>query len=300
MKRDILKIDEEKCTGCGLCVPNCHEGALQIIDGKARLVSELMCDGLGACIGHCPEGAIAIETREAEPYNEIKVIELMSVKGKNTVTAHLKHLKDHGESEFLREAVGYLREHKDKLIFNLQEVLEEVHNHGKSAAVSHNDAHHHGSSGGGCPGSRSVVLSKPGSPATGDNGGEQPSELRQWPVQMHLLNPNAPYLRNSDLLIAADCVAFAMGNFHNGYLKGKSLAIACPKLDHSTEIYVEKLRTMIDVARVNTITVMMMEVPCCGGLLQMVMSALSAASRRVPVKKLIVGLTGEILADEWV
>lgn len=105
MVRDILKIDEELCTGCGLCVPNCHEGALQLIDGKARLVSELMCDGLGACIGYCPEGAISVERRETEPYNETRVMEIMISKGKNTISAHLKHLKEHGETEIGRAHV---------------------------------------------------------------------------------------------------------------------------------------------------------------------------------------------------
>jgi MinD superfamily P-loop ATPase len=115
MKRDILKIDEELCNGCGQCVPNCHEGALQVIDGKVRLVSELMCDGLGACIGHCPEGAITIETREAEPYNEIRVMKQMKDKGKNTIIAHLKHMKDHGETGFLQEGVNYLKENRNSL-----------------------------------------------------------------------------------------------------------------------------------------------------------------------------------------
>jgi hypothetical protein len=117
---------------------------------------------------------------------------------------------------------------------------------------------------------------------------------------MHLVNPNAPYYRGSDLLLAADCVAFSVGNFHSVYLKGKSLAIACPKLDHGMEVYIEKLTAMIETARINTITVMMMEVPCCGGLLQMVRTALTKSSRKVPVKKLIVGINGEILTEEWV
>jgi NAD-dependent dihydropyrimidine dehydrogenase PreA subunit len=230
MKRDILKIDEELCNGCGQCVPNCHEGALQIIDGKVRLVSELMCDGLGACIGHCPEGAITIETREAEPYNE-------------------------------------------------------------SQPQSHND-------GGGCPGSRTMVIEK-SLHNVDDSTFDQPSELRQWPVQMHLVNPNAPYFRNADLLLAADCVAFSLGSFHSKHLKGKSLAIACPKLDQGTDSYIEKLTAIIDIAKVNTITVMMMEVPCCGGLLQMVKTALTNASRKVPVKKMIIGISGDVLIDEW-
>jgi len=289
MKRDILKIDDELCNGCGQCVPNCHEGALQVIDGKVRLISELMCDGLGACIGHCPEGAITIETREAEPYNEIKVMEQMISKGKNTITAHLKHLKDHGETEYLQAGVGYLKENREKIGFNLTEVLQEVHNHGQ----------HPVHSGGGCPGSRAIVIEKPLTEGLSVSA-DQPSELRQWPVQMHLLNPNAPYLRGSDLLLAADCVAFSMGNFHSRHLKGRSLAIACPKLDHGSEIYIDKLTSMIDIAKVNTITVMMMEVPCCGGLLHMVRNALANATRKVPVKQMLISLSGKVLSDEWV
>jgi NAD-dependent dihydropyrimidine dehydrogenase PreA subunit len=297
MKRDILKIDEELCNGCGICVPNCHEGALQVIDGKIRMVSELMCDGLGACIGHCPQGAITIETREAEPYDEVKVMEQMKDKGKNTIIAHLKHLKDHGETGFLHDGVTYLKEHRSELNFNLEEVMTEVHNHGKKVENLVENNHNH--EGGGCPGSRSMVIGKSQSVSLSENA-DQPSELRQWPVQMHLVNPNAPYFRNADLLLAADCVAFSMGNFHSRHLKGRSLAIACPKLDHGMETYVEKLTAMVETAKINTITVMMMEVPCCGGLLQMVRAALANASRKVPVKKMVVSLTGEVLAEEWV
>jgi NAD-dependent dihydropyrimidine dehydrogenase PreA subunit len=307
MKRDILKIDEDLCNGCGLCVPNCHEGALQVIDGKVRLVSELMCDGLGACIGHCPEGAITIVTREAEPYNETRVMEQMKDKGKNTVIAHLKHMKDHGETGFLQEGVAYLKEHRAELNFNLDEVLSEVHNHGRAAATpqpshiqDHAHGHSHGHGGGGCPGSKAMVIEKTGAATDSNPAGDQPSELRQWPVQMHLINPNASYFLGSDLLVAADCVAFSMGGFHSKYLKGKSLAIACPKLDHGSEIYIQKLTALVDTAKVNTITVMMMEVPCCGGLMQMVKSAISQASRKVPVKMMIVGIAGEVLKEEWV
>ncbi|MBK8882236.1 MAG: 4Fe-4S binding protein [Bacteroidales bacterium] len=304
MKRDILKIDEELCNGCGQCVPNCHEGALQIIDGKVRLVSELMCDGLGACIGHCPEGAITIETREAEPYNEALVMSKMKDKGKNTIIAHMKHLKDHGETGFLQDAVMFLRTNKTDLGFDADAVIREVHNHGNMTVaagvhVAHqNSANHHNE--GGCPGSRTMVIEKPDSQVLSSESSSQPSELRQWPVQMHLVNPNAPYFRNSDLLLAADCVAFSMGGFHSNHLRGKSLAIACPKLDQGTDSYVDKLTAMIDISKVNTITVMMMEVPCCGGLLQMVNAALAKASRKVPVKKMIVGISGEVLQEEWV
>jgi NAD-dependent dihydropyrimidine dehydrogenase PreA subunit len=303
MKRDILKIDEELCNGCGQCVPNCHEGALQIIDGKVRLVSELMCDGLGACIGHCPEGAITIETREAEQYSETRVMQQMKIKGKNTILAHLKHLKDHGEREFVHEGITYLKEHRAELNFNLDELISEVHNHGtelKSQSQPLPKPQPHIHEGGGCPGSRTMVIAKPEGLNETATTADQPSELRQWPVQMHLVNPNAPYFRGADLLLAADCVAFSMGSFHSNHLKGKSLAIACPKLDQGTDSYVEKLKAMIEIARVNTITVMMMEVPCCGGLLQMVRTALASSSRKVPVKKMIVGINGEVLQEEWV
>jgi NAD-dependent dihydropyrimidine dehydrogenase PreA subunit len=305
MKRDILKIDEELCNGCGQCVPNCHEGALQVIDGKIRLVSELMCDGLGACIGYCPEGAITIESREAEPYSEALVMSKMKDKGKNTILAHMKHLKDHGETGFLQEAVLFLRTNKMDLNFDSDSVIKEVHNHGNIAAAAaglhvaqqHAGNHHHE---GGCPGSRTMVIEKPEEQGKSLTSSNQPSELRQWPVQMHLVNPNAPYFRGADLLLAADCVAFSMGGFHSNHLKGKSLAIACPKLDHGTDTYVEKLTAMIDISKVNTITVMMMEVPCCGGLLQMVKSALANSTRKVPVKQMIVSINGEVQEEEWI
>lgn len=299
MERDILKIDEELCNGCGLCVPNCHEGALQIIDGKVRLVSELMCDGLGACIGYCPEGAITIEKREAAPYDEAMVLEQMAPKGKNTVIAHLKHLKDHGETGYLQEGARWLKANHNKLDFNHEEVLAEVHNHGRPKAETHSEVHHgRHRHGGGCPGSAAMVIEKEQRSAPADH--EDYSELRQWPVQMHLINPEASYFKGSDLLLAADCVAFSVGAFHSRYLKGKSLAIACPKLDQNTDVYVRKLTALIDSARINTITIMIMEVPCCSGLLQMAKSALASASRKIPLKMMRIGISGELLTEEWV
>lgn len=295
MQRDIIKIDEERCNGCGLCVPNCHEGALQVIDGKVRLVSELMCDGLGACIGHCPEGAITIEKREAEPYDEIIVISDMVKKGSNTVIAHLRHLKDHHEYGYLEEGTTWLELHRDELSFNVEEVLDAVNGKVKQIQAEAASHSHHGGS---CPGSRERVMAP--APAFAPVQGEIPSQLTHWPVQMHLVNPNSPAYRGADLLLAADCVAFSLGSFHNGFLKGKALAIACPKLDHGTETYVDKLTAMIDTAKVNTITVMMMEVPCCGGLVQMVRAAMSRASRKVPVKAVMVSIDGKILSDEWI
>ncbi|MEN8157304.1 MAG: 4Fe-4S dicluster domain-containing protein [Bacteroidota bacterium] len=302
MIREMVKIDEELCDGCAQCIPNCHEGALQMIDGKARLVSDLMCDGLGACLGHCPQGAITIEKREAEPYNETKVMEIMVTKGENTVVAHLSHLKEHNEMEFLSEGVQYLKDHEDELDFNIREVMSRVHN-------SHVEQEQLAC---GCAGSEARSFTpqssagQPSAVAAGSltlghaGGAEQPSELRQWPVQMHLINPVASYFQQTDVVLAADCVAFSLGNFHSKWLKGKSLAIACPKLDDGHESYISKIKSLIDDAKINTLTVMMMQVPCCGGLIQMAQMAANQAERKIPIKAVIVGVEGEILSEDWV
>ncbi len=285
MKRTIIKIDEEKCNGCGLCVSGCHEGALQIIDDKARLISDLFCDGLGACIGDCPVGAIELEEREAEPYDEIQVMERMIDKGEKTILAHLKHLKDHNEMVFFKQGVEYLKEKNVNI--NFSSIMEPIQT---------NQHPHHG---GGCPGSREMQFNKTASqPVTSPS--EQPSELTQWPVQFHLQNPHAGYLAGADLLLAADCTAFALGSFHSKLLKGKALAIACPKLDSNQESYVDKLVVMINDSKINTLTVAIMEVPCCGGLLQLAKKALILAGRKIPVKLIVVGIQGEIIKEEWV
>jgi ferredoxin len=270
-----------------------------MIDGKARLVSDLMCDGLGACIGDCPEGAIEIEEREAEPYDEIKVIQEIVKQGKNTVIAHLSHLQDHGEFGFLKQATNYLVSVKHELDFDLNEVLIK-NDKMEEPKINVNPHHEHGH---GCPGSAMrdfKVDEKQMNAAVTSSTDRQPSTLQQWPVQMHLVNPNAPYFRNADVVLAADCVAFSMGNFHRDYLDGKGLAIACPKLDQGMEVYVDKLRQMVDVAKINTLQVMIMEVPCCGGLIQMAKMAVESAERNIPIKKTVVSIRGEVLSEEWV
>lgn len=293
MEREMIHIDETICDGCGQCIPACHEGALQIIDGKARLVSDLLCDGLGACLGHCPQDAITIEKREAEPYDEIQVMQNTIPKGKNTVIAHLKHLKDHHETGFLKEGLEYLQSNKESLPFNFMDVIKELNGiHKPEHAVCSTSS---------CPGSAERVL-KPASPhafspvvATHS----QTSELRQWPVQMHLINPASSMFKNSDMVLAADCAGFAMGDFHQRILKGKTLAIACPKLDHDQETYLSKLIQLIDTARINTLTVVIMEVPCCSGLLQLAKNAKLQSQRKIPLKMIRVSAEGNILNDEW-
>ncbi len=295
MKRTIIKIDEALCNGCGNCVSGCHEGALQLIDGKAVMVSELYCDGLGACIGECPVGAIELEEREAEPYDEDAVMERLSTKGEAVILAHLNHLKDHGETGLYRQGLAYLDKHNVKI---------NIHNKVESPLPC------------GCPGSMMREL-KPAGATTATTGFTlpagvkvpqavggatefgQPSELRQFPVQLHLLNPHAGFLQGSNLLLAADCTAFASGEFHSRFLRGKMLAIACPKLDSNTQSYVEKLTEMIDVAQIDTLTVLIMEVPCCGGLVRIAEMAREQAERHIPIKVIVLSVRGEVISEKW-
>lgn len=297
MKRKIIQIDEEKCNGCGNCIPNCHEGAMQLIDGKARLISDLFCDGLGACIGHCPEGAIEIIEREAEPYDERRVMEILVTKGRNTILAHLAHLRDHNETLFLQQAIDYLKENNIDMAERAQNLEPQLEPQPELQPAPHPIPH-------GCPGSLARDFNA--APPVGAQNFEPqpkprhaPSELRQWPVQLHLLNPQASYFRNADVVLAADCAAFAMGNFHDRFMKGKSIAIACPKLDTNKESYIQKLTSMIADTKINSLHVVMMEVPCCGGLLQMAQIARTNAGRNIPVKQAIINLQGEVIEEEW-
>lgn len=156
----------------------------------------------------------------------------------------------------------------------------------------------HGHEHGGCPGSRMMDFNAQKNEG-GDTSGKRPSELRQWPVQMHLVSPMAPYFQGADVLLSADCVAHSVGDFHKDLLKGKALAIACPKLDEGQDVYVEKIKSLIDDAKINTLTVAIMEVPCCRGLLAMAQEALSQASRKVPLKVLTIGIQGAVLSEDW-
>jgi Pyruvate/2-oxoacid:ferredoxin oxidoreductase delta subunit len=245
MKRHIITIDEEKCNGCGQCVDACAEGAIQLVNGKAKLVRDDYCDGLGACLGECPQGAISMEEREAPAFDPA------------AVSAHLGHTP------------------------------------AKAAAPS--VPPHGPHPGSGCPGmamldfgkaSKRTAPGTPGKTAT-------PSELRQWPIQLHLVPPTAPYWRNADLLLAADCTAFALGGFHGELLAGRRLIIACPKLD-DTAGYVEKLTTILAENEIHSLTVARMEVPCCGGLVRIAQLALAASGRDIPFEVVTVGIQGDI------
>lgn len=274
MKRKIITIDEARCTGCALCIPNCPEGALQIIDGKARLVGDLFCDGLGACLGHCPEGAIRVEEREAEAYDEAKVMENIVRQGPKTIRAHLTHLREHGEMELLAQAEAYLR----------------AYGIANPCGESEAPAERHG----GCPGARLRTLQHPAavqSPAA--EGGTASSQLQNWPIQIHLANPRTPYFRNADLLIAADCAGFAVPDLHCRWLAGRVTVIGCPKLD-DTEAYLEKLTAIFGQNDLRSVTVLHMEVPCCGGLTTLAQEALSRAGRSLPLHAVQISLQGEV------
>jgi ferredoxin len=284
MKRTIITIDEKKCNGCEECVNGCHEGALQMIDGKARLVSELFCDGLGACIGQCPEGAITLEEREAEPYSEIAVMERISKMGEKVILAHLKHLKGHNEIAYFKEGIEYLKD--NNITVNLNSLFEQKINVVEKEAPQHT----------GCPGSRERAFKGNHNEVAEESAS---SELTHWPIQLHLINPAATHFNGCDLLIAADCVPFSISNFHTKFLKNKKLVIACPKLDSNKQVYSEKLRILIEESKINTLNVVIMEVPCCSGLLKLAELAVETSSRKVPLKYTVVGIQGNIIEEEW-
>lgn len=279
MKRNIIKIDEKKCNGCGVCIPECPEGALQIIDGKARLVSDLFCDGLGACIGECPEGAISVEEREAEPYDELRVMENIVKQGDNTIKAHLKHLKDHNETGFLNMAIEYLKEKNyEKSLFEEFEAGETI----QPLPC-------------GCPGSMTQDLSVGNAMSTESLEIEMHSELRNWPVQLQLINPNAHYFKGEDLLISADCVPFTYSNFHHRFIRDKILIMFCPKLDKTIDEYIGKLTEIFKNKSINSISVVRMEVPCCSGIERIIEMAQSNAGTQIPVEAYTISVKGEIL-----
>jgi len=302
MKRKIISIDDTKCTGCGQCIPDCPEGALQLIDGKARLVSDLFCDGLGACIGTCPEGAISVIEREAEPYDERKVMAVIVKQGIPVIKAHLEHLAGHGETAFYNEAIEYLIENGIPIPDHKPPAEKKLVPFGTRsarnapAAVCHAGPHEPNPFAG-CPGAAARSIPKEMS----HSGQQQPmpgtaeSELRQWPVQLALLNPAASYFKNANLLIAADCTSFAYAGFHENFLKGRILVIFCPKLDADIESYISKLAAIFSMHAIKSITILRMEVPCCGGVRHVVEKALEKAKKTIPVEEKTVMIDGRIV-----
>lgn len=238
--RNIVKIDEDKCIGCEKCVSACAEGAIQMIDGKARLISEIYCDGLGACLDCCPVDAITVEQREAAEFDE---------------AATEKHLE-----ELARNKAAFEKQKPEGFA---------------------------------CPGMRMMNFD---TPAGADNTGdvEVASHLAQWPVQLQLVSPVAPYFAGAELMLVADCVPFAMGNFHSRLLKGKAIAVACPKLDE-TGAYAQKIADILTTGKPKSITVVHMEVPCCTGLLRIAEKAIALAESDLQINDITISLRGEVL-----
>ena len=237
--RNIVKIDEEKCNGCGLCAQACAEGAIEIVNGKVKLISDAYCDGLGACIGHCPEDAITIEQREADDFDEVAT----------------------------------------------KVYLAEQEQHQAQPAVV-------------CPGLMAKFLRPKGhSPASAVV--PSPSQLTHWPIQLKLLSPTAPCLANADLLLVADCVPFAMGDFHDRLLKDHSLAVGCPKLDN-VDFYIEKLAAILQANNLKSLTVVHMEVPCCFGLTHVARKAIDRSGANIPFEDVTIDLQGNISKSETI
>ena len=274
--RKIIEIDEELCTGCGVCIPNCPEGALQVIDGKARLISDIFCDGLGACLGECPEGAITIIEREAEPYSERLVMENMMKAGDNTVYAHLKHLEDHGETGFLNEALAYLEE------IGHPNLLE----HPPEGADDIPDMHACGLD------EPEMVIGDAADATAAADVPRQESQLHHWPVQLNLVNANAPFLKGKELLVAADCVPVAVANFHQDYLRGKSVVIGCPKFDDA-RAYLQKFKDIFTFNDIEKVTLLHMEVPCCFGLKALVERAVQTSGKDIELEEVIISIQGK-------
>jgi len=278
--RKIIKIDDELCTGCGECIPNCPEGAIQLIDDKARIISDIFCDGLGACLGHCPVDAITIEEREAEEYSERMVMENVVKQGKNVIKAHLEHLRNHDQLDYLQEAIDYLKEK------GMEVPIEEPKAKAQEACAEPALPC-------GCPGTAVQDLrSKYQDPECKEevtSVASNVTQLRQWPVQFMLVPPSAPYLKNADLLITADCVPFAYPNYHNDLLKGKIVLVGCPKFD-KVDYYRKKLVEILKDNNIKSVTVAIMEVPCCFGLYKLVSDAIEESKMDVPLEKKVIGI----------
>lgn len=251
--RKIIEIDDEKCNGCGLCIPACPEGALQIIDGKARLVKEQFCDGLGACLGDCPEDALHVVEREVELYDADGVIDHIKENSPEQLEKHFKHMKEHED---------------------------EIRNVSKPASPPMPAA---------CPGSR--MMQWQSNENSSQDQPRQQSQLRQWPVQLHLVPPAAPYFKNADILIVADCVPFTYPNFHQDFLKDKAIAVGCPKLD-DVDAYVEKISQIIRQSKPKSLTVLYMEVPCCTGLVHLTKHAIDQSGINIPLEAILITIRG--------
>ncbi|MTI46520.1 ATP-binding protein [Sporosalibacterium faouarense] len=253
--REIVKINEEKCNGCGLCVPGCAEGAIKIVDGKAKLIADNLCDGIGNCIGHCPQDAIEVIRREADEFDE------------EAVDKHLSSTKKKAQPANT----------------GVQKMGHGGHGHGG----------HNGGCPGSRAMSINRTSNKQGSTVSSEDIEVKiKPQLNQWPVQLKLVPESAPYLDGRDLLVTADCVPFAYPNYHLDLLKGKSVVIGCPKLD-DVQFYIEKLTNMLKINDIKNVTVAHMEVPCCSGIVMAVDEAVKRSGKDINVEKVKIKINGE-------
>ncbi|MBN2206438.1 MAG: 4Fe-4S dicluster domain-containing protein [Candidatus Aminicenantes bacterium] len=261
-RRKIIEINRDLCDGCGLCTTACAEGALELdAENKAVLVKDIYCDGMGACLDVCPTGALKIVERDGAAYN---------------VQAAYKHVLATRGKEAARHVQGFAED------------LGDHHRTRRDAGAAAPPAC-------GCPGSLAGEIEPAGAKAGEGRTVSGASQLSQWPIQLHLISPLAPYFKGSDLLIAADCTAFSLGSFHPDLLKGRRLVIACPKLDDTTG-YVAKLAELIRLNGLKSLTVAVMTVPCCSGLLRMVRQAVEDSGLDIPVDTIVIGIDGKIAA----
>lgn len=255
--RKIIEIDEELCTGCGECVPDCAEGSLQIIDGKAKLVGDNLCDGLGACLGSCPTGALKIIEREADAFDEEAVEEFLA------------NLKKQEQEQKIKQAMPI-----------------------QLTPAS-----------GGCPSAKLTTM-QPGTPCQSANipafQGQGTSALSHWPVQIRLIPPSAPFLENCDLLIAADCTSVAYaGSIQEDFIRGKVVMMGCPKFDDQ-QLYIDRFTEMFANRKLNSVTILIMEVPCCSTMLQIVKKAYADSRATVPVRQVVVATRGNVIDEcQW-
>jgi len=301
MKRNIITIHEELCNGCGICADACHEGAIELVDGVARLVGDNYCDGFGDCLPQCPTGAIEMTEREADDYDDAAVKRRLAERQAAAAAGH--GVRAHLGGGPGQGGPGAEREHAGDR--GQREAAAEQER--GPALGQEQGGHGHGH--GGCPGSMARLFRREepaegtaapispisaGAAESASASAPRPSELRQWPIQIHLVNPANPYFDGADLLIAADCTAFAYGDFHKDFIKNHITLIGCPKLDDSA-YYAEKLTEILRQHEIRSITVARMAVPCCGGIVQAVKRAMLASETIVSYREVTVSLEGELV-----